>query len=97
MQIKADSKIGEIGLNNLPLNNVRLTDFSEIQKQCHQCLQPIMDGDCVFVIFKSEKKLELDEINLTEPYIIHALPKEGRYCLEDFVSRLNPALGENPA
>ena len=56
-----------------------------------------MDGDCVFVIFKSEKKLELDEINLTEPYIIHALPKEGRYCLEDFVSRLNPALGENPA
>jgi hypothetical protein len=88
MQIKANAKLGDVVLSNLQLENVNLTEFTPLQKQCVQCLQEIKTGEKVLVIFSAEMGLVLNEIPLKEPYLVHAEPQNGKYCTEDFIARL---------
>ncbi|MCK9542626.1 MAG: hypothetical protein M0R03_11425 [Novosphingobium sp.] len=90
MQIKAETSINQIKLSNLIVENIKLTDLSTIQKQCTQCLQPLKEGEEVLVIFSTKVQLKNNnlQIPLVEPYILHATPKNNRYCAEDFMSRL---------
>jgi len=88
MQIKANAKLGDVILSNLKLEDIKLIDFTPIQKQCSQCLQEIKGGEKVLVIFPSTMVALLDIIDLDEPYIVHATPQNGKYCTEDFMARL---------
>ena len=89
MQIYAEASLADVKLSNLKLENVKVTDLSSNQKLCAQCLQPFDEGDEVLVIFSSVIKTG-DKIcvPLEEPYLIHATPKNNKYCIEDFVARL---------
>jgi len=88
MQIKANAKLGDVTLSGLKLENINLTDFSTIQKQCSQCLREIKVGEKVLIIFPSEISTTFDEFQLNEPYLVHAEPQNGKYCTEDFIARL---------
>jgi hypothetical protein len=91
MKITGDINLGVATLTNSELTNVKLKDFSSIQKQCVECLQPIEKGDKVLVIFATEMDLASDHISLQEPYLVHVNQKNNKYCAEDFIARLiNP-------
>jgi hypothetical protein len=97
MKITGDVNLGNATLTNSELTNVKIKDFSSIQKQCVECLQPIEKGEKVLVIFATEMYLDSEQISLQEPYLVHITQKNNKYCAEDFIARLLNPIVEEPS
>lgn len=95
MKIRVDGRVdgtdgGVVTVSNLELTEAYLVHQTDKVLNCCECLQAILDGDNVIVIYESQA-IVIDGIvktSLQEPYVIHLQNKRRGSCLEDFSNRL---------